>query len=66
MIPFTRWFIIAVFVLVIAYDVMAYCTAGPEATISEVLRRWKRDWPLLGYLLAFGFGILFAHLLLDD
>ncbi len=61
----TRWFIVAVFALIVFYDVMAFCCWGEPATISAVLRCWGQRWGLLPYLIAFSMGALFTHLFFD-
>ncbi len=61
----TGWFIVAVFALIVLYDLTAFCCWGESATISAVLRCWGQRWGLFPYLIAFGMGALFAHLFLD-
>jgi hypothetical protein len=60
----TACFLVAVIVLVIAYDLLALWTWGADATISRVLGHLGRRWPVFPYLVAFSMGALFGHLFL--
>jgi len=43
-----------------AYDVLPALSDADGDTISQVLRRWSRDWPILAYL----WGVLAGHFFL--
>ena len=60
----TGIFLIALVVVVVAYDVWVEVHYGADATISRVLRQLNQRWPLFGPLLAFAAGALYGHLFL--
>lgn len=58
----TGLFILAVILLIAAYDLWMLVHYGPDATISRVVRKAGAEWIGLPYLIAFGMGCLFGHL----
>lgn len=60
----TAYFIVAVVLLIAAYDIWVLTKYGEDATISRVIRSAGNSWQPLPYLVAFGMGCLFGHLFL--
>ncbi len=58
----TLAFLVAVTVLVIAYDVLALRAWGPDATISRVLSGACRRWPILYPVLWLAIGVFVGHI----
>jgi hypothetical protein len=54
--------IIAVTVLVIAFDLVMIRLAGPDASISRVLGRLFGRWPTVAIAAVFWLGLLVGHL----
>ena len=45
-------------------DLLVLNYFGVEYTLSRVMRQWGDDWPILPYLVAVAFGMLFGHIFL--
>ena len=54
----TKWVVVAVTLLLIAYDVAALAIGGVDATISRVVLGWSRENPII----PFAVGVVCGHL----
>ncbi len=54
----TKWLVLGVIAVLIAYDVVAYKLGGVDATISRVTLGWATDIPVV----VFGAGVICGHL----
>jgi hypothetical protein len=62
----TLFFLIAVTVLVIGYDVLIITAFGPDASISRVLSKLFGRWPTVAIAVVFWLGILTGHVWLPN
>jgi hypothetical protein len=54
----TKLLICACVAVLIVYDIFVYMHSGVDATISRVVLRWSRQWPVL----PFSTGVVCGHL----
>lgn len=52
-------FILAIVILIAAYDVFAIAKGGTEASISYVLIGWSKEFPAFTFTMGFTMGHLF-------
>jgi hypothetical protein len=57
----TLVFLLAVFVLIIGYDLLIIRACGPDASISRVVGRFLARWPQAAIVLLFWLGLLIGH-----
>jgi hypothetical protein len=62
----TLIFVVAMTLVIIAYDVCAIRISGPDASISRVVSRLLAAWPTLALALVFWLGVLVGHVWLPS
>lgn len=62
----TLFFLAAVTVLVVAYDLLIVRSYGPDASISRVLARLLGRWPTVAAMLLFWIGVFVGHVWLPS
>lgn len=60
----TAWFIVLIIIIIAIYDSFAMIIWGEPATISQVIRNWAKQFPLLKPLILSGMLTFFWHLFL--
>lgn len=59
-------FLLALVVVIAAYDLAAYVWWGPSGTISRVLRQAGAQWHWLPWAVGVLFALLWLHLFAED
>lgn len=62
MIHVTPWFMLAAFLAIVAYDVIAYLRGGAQATISRITLATLSRFPIIALTLGLALGALLGHL----
>jgi uncharacterized BrkB/YihY/UPF0761 family membrane protein len=57
----TLFFLAAVTVLIVGYDLLIIRACGPDASVSRVLGRLFGRWPQAAIVLLFWLGLLIGH-----
>lgn len=57
----TGIFLLAVFFLIVFYDLYVYLKYGQDGTISSVFRHLNQQCPLWASIVAFAMGVLWGH-----
>lgn len=53
----TEWFLVVVVVVVLIYDAAALMLWGVESTVSRVVTRWSKQFPIIPFLV----GVVAGH-----
>ena len=59
---YTKYFLIALLLVIAIYDISIAYIYGGDATISRFTWYLAEKYPVIGFSIVFGFGVLVGHL----